>query len=92
MTALAGHLGNSLPDNLTVTSSAPDLSVPPKIANTIGHVANEFAANTVKHGNLHASGSQISYDLSFSGGALTLTCSNNLTEKETEQKRPRPML
>jgi two-component sensor histidine kinase len=90
MTALAGHLGNSLPDNLTVTASAPDLSVPPKIANTIGLVANEFAANTVKHGNLGASGSQIRYDLALSGGALTLTCSNNVPENAAEQNKLHP--
>jgi two-component sensor histidine kinase len=80
MSTLAGHLRNSLPGNLTVVATAPDLPVLPKIANAIGLVANEFAANTVKHGALFATGSRISYDLSFRNGELTLTCSNNVPE------------
>ncbi len=80
MSALTGHLSNSLQGNLTVTFSAPGLSVPPKVANTIGLVANEFAANTVKHGALQTSGSGINYHLTFGNGELTLTCSNNVPE------------
>lgn len=81
MSALAGHLNASLPVGLSVTASAPKMFAPPRIASTIGLIANEFAANTLKHGAWRTSGSQIRYDLSATGGELTLTCSNNIFEQ-----------
>ena len=78
---LAGHLDASLPTSVLVKANSPACTVPPKVASTIGLIVNEFAANTVKHGNIDDGGAQINYSLSLKGKELTLTCKNNVAEQ-----------
>lgn len=80
--ALAGHLETSLPADVHVKANAPAaVSVSPRVANAIGLIANEFAANTVKHGKLPISDVQINYALTVDGGELTMVCKNNVPEQ-----------
>jgi two-component sensor histidine kinase len=81
MRALGGHLQSSLPQSVSVSVSAPELAVPSNIAATIGLIANEFAANTIKHGQLRPAGSAIRYALTFDAGALVLVCTNDVPEQ-----------
>lgn len=90
MLDLAHHLEQSLPNNLSVTATAPELSVPPKIASTVGLIVNEFAANTAKHGKLSADGSTITYHVAHNPGKLVLTCSNDVPEHLTSQTNLHP--
>ncbi|WP_416877331.1 histidine kinase dimerization/phosphoacceptor domain -containing protein [Litorimonas sp.] len=78
---LASHLEVSLPSSVSVNASAPACSVSPKVASTIGLIANEFAANTVKHGNISGNDAQINFCLSVNGKELTLICKNNVAEQ-----------
>lgn len=78
---LASHLENSLPPSVSVTATSPACSVPPKVASTIGLIANEFAANTIKHGKISDDDAKINYTLSLEGKELTLTCKNNVAEQ-----------
>tara|TARA_R100001086_G_C11832929_1_gene257071 strand:- start:548 stop:1639 length:1092 start_codon:yes stop_codon:yes gene_type:complete len=84
--SLASHLGDSLPPGIVITAHAPPKSVSPKIANTIGLIANEFAANTVKHGKLEDSGSTLDFNIQLADGDLTLKCTNNVPQKAVEPK------
>lgn len=90
---LAGHLETSLPSSVTVKARAAACTVPPKIASTLGLIANEFAANTVKHGNISEGNPAINFSVSINGKELTLTCKNNVAEQmrvETVPGGPKP--
>ncbi|WP_415812028.1 histidine kinase dimerization/phosphoacceptor domain -containing protein [Litorimonas haliclonae] len=90
---LADNLETSLPPSVTVSANAVTCRVSPKIASTVGLIANEFAANTVKHGNITAGNSEISFDVALNGKALVLTCKNNVAEQmrvETVPGGPKP--
>ena len=66
---------------MSVKATSPTCSVEPKLASTIGLIANEFAANTVKHGDISKGNPEINYTLSVKGTELTLTCKNNVAEQ-----------
>lgn len=78
---LASHLEISLPPSVSVNATAPACSVSPKVASTIGLIANEFAANTIKHGKISDADVEISFSVTLKGKELTLTCKNNVPEK-----------
>ncbi|RKQ71996.1 two-component sensor histidine kinase [Litorimonas taeanensis] len=80
MKSLALHLQASLPSNVRVKAETPESTVPHKIASTLGLVANEFAANTLKHGAAAETQTLINYAIEISDNKLILTCSNNVPE------------
>jgi two-component sensor histidine kinase len=56
--------------------------VSPALANTIGLVANEFTANTVKHGLDDRTDGMIGFRCAEKDGMLTFSCTNNLQERQ----------
>ncbi|NNE56603.1 MAG: histidine kinase [Hellea sp.] len=78
MDGLTQRLAQSIAEPISITAKAPSRAVSTKIASTIGLIANEFTANTLKHGVVSVDDPRIEFDLSVADGELTLSCRNNI--------------
>jgi two-component sensor histidine kinase len=79
---LATALEASLPPGVAIATEAPKVAVSPKIANTVGLIANEFAANTVKYATASQPTTRITFAVSHDDGDLNLTFRNNVPQPD----------
>ncbi|WOI54407.1 histidine kinase dimerization/phosphoacceptor domain -containing protein [Parvularcula sp. LCG005] len=87
-TDLVTKLQATLPSNVSIEAHADSCSIPADLANTIGLIANEFAANTVKHGMGNALEAKLSYNITIDGSTLNLAFSNNVPEAQHSDSTP----
>ena len=80
LAALSGLLEESLPPNMSVRADAPELLAVPKLASALGLVANEFAANTVRHVRQEELEVKIEYRLTARTDEIVFSCSSNVPE------------